>query len=424
MATQLSALKQQPEQAVAKKPKTIFDLLTEPKARTAIASVAGQYMTPERFLRLAVNALRKTPRLLECDPQSVLGAFMASAALGLEPNTVLQQAFLIPYGVRGKLDNDKWGITHYDCQFQIGYRGFITLAHRSPHIITLEAEAIHKGDRFKHQKGSQSFLEYEKALTERGELIGAFAYSKLEGGGEAATILPLDEIHKIRGRSETYLSLLRGAEGNDQDWKKKKAEEKLANTPWVLWEDDMSAKSAIKKHSKQLPMNPGDPMAAAVSLDADRDDGKTVDMADLVDPDKMREVMEDGDIAPAGDEAPPAALTNEQGGEMLEFGSTQQREKVDVGHFNAQQRNEAKATATDVQPTAKAEPKGEAPNAAEELEKEINAETNAEELDLLADQIRSFPAVMQPKLSKAYRKRVQELSASKPATQQASFSME
>jgi len=419
VATAISALKGD-GQSVAKKPKTIFDLLTEDKAKRAIASVAGQYMTPERFLRLAVNCIKKTPKLMECEPHSVLGSFMASAALGLEPNTVLQQAYLIPYGVRGKLGDGSWGITHYDCQFQIGYRGFITLAHRSPHIVTLEAEAIHEGDHFDHLKGSRSFLEYRKSLKDRGELIGSFAFSKLDGGGEAATILPLDEIHKIRGRSETYQSLLRGAEAGGEEWKRKKAEEKLAGTPWVMWEDDMSAKSAIKKHSKQLPMNPGDPMAAAVSLDADREDGKTIDMADLADPDAMRAVMEDGDVPPA-DETAPAALTNEQGGETLDFGNVQQREKVDVGHFNAQQRAAAKTAAEDVQPTTKGDP---GLNIADELEKQIKVETNPDELDLLADQIRSLPAKDQPRLSKAYRARVQELSNSGAPAQQASFSME
>jgi recombination protein RecT len=421
VATAISALKAA-DNPVAKKPKTIFDLLTEDKARTAIASVAGKYMTPERFLRLAINAIKKTPKLFECDPQSVLGAFMASAALGLEPNTVLQQAFLIPYGVRGKLQDGSWGVTHYDCQFQIGYRGFITLAHRSPHIITIEAEAIHSGDTFKHRKGSESFLEYEKALINRGELIGAFAFSKLEGGGEAATVLPLDELHKIRSRSETYQALIRGADKQGlKDWEKKKAEEKLAGTPWVMWEDDMSAKSAIKKHSKQLPMNPGDAMAAAVSLDADRDDGKTIDMADLTDPDKMRAVMEDGDVPPEMAGEAPAALTSEQGAQSIDWGNQQPREKVDVGHFNAQQREAAKQQATDVQPTETKPAEG---SSAAQIEASINAETNADELDLIADHIRKLPAADQPRLNKLYRTRRAALASAADPSGQSSFSME
>jgi recombination protein RecT len=420
VATALSALKSD-GQAVAKKPKTIFDLLMDDKAKTAIAAVAGKYMTPERFLRLAINCIKKTPRLMECDPQSVLGAFMASAALALEPNTVLQQAYLIPYGKRGKNPvTGEWEILSYECQFQIGYRGYVALAHRSPYILTLEAEAIHKGDHFKHMKGSRSFLEYEKTLEERGHLIGSFAFSKLDGGGEAATILTLDDIHKIRGRSETYQALLKGVDKANKDWEKKKATEKLADTPWVWAEDDMAAKSAIKKHSKMLPLQPGDAMAAAVAIDADRDDGKTIDMADLANPDNMRAVMEDGDLTQA-DGAAPEALTNEQGGETLDFGSVQQREKVDVGHFNAQQREASKAAASEVQPTTKGDPGF---NIADELEKQISAETNADQLDLLADQIRSLPAKDQPRLSKAYRARVQALSKDPVEAGQSSFSME
>src|SRR3546814_731473 len=82
----------------AETPKTIIGYLRDdPRIEKGIAAVAGKYFTPEKFLSLAVNAVKKTPKLAMCDPQSVLGAFMASAALGLEPNTIQQQAFLIPY---------------------------------------------------------------------------------------------------------------------------------------------------------------------------------------------------------------------------------------------------------------------------------------------------------------------------------------
>ncbi len=423
MATSISALKSD-AQPVAKKPKTIFDLLMDDKAKKAIQAVAGKYMTADRFLRLAINCIKKTPRLMECDPQSVLGSFMASAALALEPNTVLQQAYLIPYGKRSKNpQTGKWEVSSYECQFQIGYRGFIALAHRSPYIKTIDAEAIHKGDHFKHRKGSENFLEYEKALEDRGHLIGAFAHSHLTDGGEAATVLTLDDIHRIRGRSETYQALLKGVDKASNDWEIKKTEEKLADTPWVWAEDDMSAKTAIKKHSKFLPLQPGDGMAAAVAIDADRDDGKTIDMADLANPDVMRAVMEDGE-APTTDEAAPAALTNEPGGQSIDWANepTTERSKVDVGHFNAQQQREAaKQQATDVQPTTKGDP---VVASAEELEAQINAETNGDELDLLADQVRTLPAKDQPRLSKAYRARVAALSNTPAASGQASFSME
>jgi phage RecT family recombinase len=302
MTTTLAAMKtaqQQPNSAPVSKPRTIIDFLQgDKKIERAIAAVAGQYFTPDRFLRLAVNAIKKTPALAQCDANSVLGAFMTSAALGLEPNTVLQQAFLIPYKKRQKKGND-W-VDVYECNFQVGARGFVTLAHRSPHVSTLEAEAIHAGDHFKHMKGSKSFLEFEKMLKDRGDMIGAFCFTKMADGNEQATVLPYDEIAKIRSRSETYQALARAlaeAERGDDRKAIEKARGKFEDTPWVMWADDMAAKSAIKKHCKQLPISPGDALAVAAQLDSD--DGRTIDMASMADPDMVSAVMKDGAEAAA-----------------------------------------------------------------------------------------------------------------------------
>jgi len=304
------------------KDKTIFDFLNgDANFQKAIGAVAGKFFTPDRFLRLAINAVKKTPLLAYCDTQSVLGAFMASAALGLEPNTVLQQAFLIPYKKRVKQANNEW-TDAYECQFQIGARGFITLAYRSPLVKSIQSEAIHDNDHWKHMLGTKSFLEYEKKLKDRGALAGAFCYTLLESGAETATVLPLDDIYKIRSKSETFNALTRAVEDAESERDKIKARKKLDETPWVIWEDDMAAKSAIKKHAKQLPIAAGDAFAVAVQLDGD--DGQSLDIATMTDPDLVREVMENGvDAAAAGKEsvsfpavedAPSPTLNAMQGG--------------------------------------------------------------------------------------------------------------
>jgi recombination protein RecT len=76
-------------QVAADKAPTIFDYLEHAKVRKGITAVVGKYLRAERMLTLCVNAVKKTPRLLQCDPQSVLGAMMSSAALGLEPSVAL-----------------------------------------------------------------------------------------------------------------------------------------------------------------------------------------------------------------------------------------------------------------------------------------------------------------------------------------------
>lgn len=289
----------------AARSKTILDYLSEPRVASGIAAVAGKYLTADRMLRLCINAVKRTPKLMECDPQTVLGAMMTSAALGLEPNTVQQQAFLIPYKKRVNIAG-KW-VDSYECQFQIGARGFITLGYRSPHVESMVAGAIHEHDHWKQMEGSQSFLEHSVNLRGRGELIGAFSHVKLTSGREVACVLPLNEIFKIRDKSETYRALVRNVESAADAKEKRKAEEKLAETPWVMWLDDMASKSATKKHAKQLPIAANDALSVAASLD-DKGDAGVIDMAAMANVDNVREVVINGADPPALEDIPPATL--------------------------------------------------------------------------------------------------------------------
>lgn len=372
----------------------ILTLLENPKVAKGMAAVAGKYLQPEKMLRLCINAVHKTPDLLKCDPKTVLGAMMASAALDLEPNTVQQQAFLIPYA-RNKKVGDDW-VKVYDCQFQIGARGFRTLAYRSPLIKSLEAEAIRKGDHWKHRVGSQAFLEFEKALTDRGDLIGAFSYARLADGLEIACVLPLEEILKIRGRSETYRALLAGIEKALNDQERARAEAKLAETPWVMWLDDMAAKSATKKHAKQLPLDAAPQLAVAAGLD-DRADAGELNLGALTDPDLVREVRD-------GVTEAPAALTDdrdEQAERSMEaFGTTQRREPEPAAAA-APEKADAKGGRRAAAPKQEALPKVTYAQLADAITKAKNRDEAAEALD----QGRGLPDDQRADLSALYARK-------------------
>jgi len=332
---------------------TIIDILRSDKVKKGLQGVATRYLTHERMLRLAVNAVARTPNLQRCNPQSVLGAIMTSTALGLEPNTVEGQAYLIPYKRRAQVDGN-W-IDVYDCQFQIGYRGYITLAHRLPGLTKFQSEAIHDGDRFEHQLGTETFLRYAKALKDRGELIGAFCYSEISGG-EAATILPLDEILKIRGRSETHKVLQtrereartafeRAGENPSKQILRDfdQAVAKLADTPWELWEDDMAAKSAIKKHCKKLPKAMGaEGSALGIAAEIDGDSAKLIDIGAMADPDMAKAVVDGEEPIPQGNEA----VTHEPGEKLDLPINTKEREKVPANEQKAQEQAPLKAVDT------------------------------------------------------------------------------
>lgn len=303
---QTTALRNVATGQVTTAPKNIMQLLGEEKTRKQIAALAGKYMTGERMLALCVNAIRKTPKLGQCDPQSVLGAMMAAAGLGLEPNTPTGHAYLIPYDKRGKLPSGQWGVVSTECQFQIGYKGFISLAYRSPSVESIEAEAVHENDTFEHMQGSKNFLTFKKALKDRGEMIGAYCLVKLHNGAEVAVTLPIDEIHKARAKSETYLALARNVTGAQNDKDRAYAQKKLDDTPWVMWEDDMAAKTAIKKLiSKRLSLTSDDPVSVAMQLD-----DRSIDLSTMANPEVAREVFQEGMEPPTleeqyGDYVPP-----------------------------------------------------------------------------------------------------------------------
>jgi recombination protein RecT len=77
-----------------------------------ISKALPEVITPERFTRMALTAISTNGQLANSSPRSLLGALMNAAQLGLEPNTPLGQAYLIPFR------NGKTG--EIETQFQIG----------------------------------------------------------------------------------------------------------------------------------------------------------------------------------------------------------------------------------------------------------------------------------------------------------------
>ena len=138
---------------------SIADLIKamEPEIKKALPEV----ITPERFTRMALSALNTTPKLRECTQMSFLAALMNAAQLGLEPNTPLGQAYLIPYNNKGTME----------CQFQIGYKGLIDLSYRNPQMQIISAQAVYENDDFSYELGLNPKLEHCPTLGERGEVV-------------------------------------------------------------------------------------------------------------------------------------------------------------------------------------------------------------------------------------------------------------
>lgn len=236
--------------AVAKKPlrqvEDVKQLLHNDQARQQLAAVAAKHMNPERLMRVTANAIRTTPKLQQCEPLSFLGALMQCAALGLEPNTVLGHAYLIPF------DNRRKGVT--EVQVVVGYKGLIDLARRSGHITSISANIHYSDDElWLYEEGTEAQLRHRPGPQD-GEKLHAYAIAQFRDGGHAYVVLPWAQVMKVRNGSQGYQTAVRYGKKDN---------------PWMAHEDAMAKKTAIRALSKYLPLSVE--FIDAVQIDNDSD---------------------------------------------------------------------------------------------------------------------------------------------------------
>lgn len=211
--------------------KTLQDYMKvmEGQIKRALPSV----ITPERFSRMVLTALSSTPKLQQCTPQSFLGAMMTAAQLGVEPNTALGQAYLLPY------DNRRKGVT--ECQFQLGYKGLIDLAYRSGEVSIIQAHEVYENDDFDYELGMEPRLRHIPARANRGKVICYYAMFKTKDGGYGFDVMSIEDVQAHA----------------------KKYSKAYGSGPWQTNFDEMAKKTVLKKVLKYAPLKSDFVRAAA-----------------------------------------------------------------------------------------------------------------------------------------------------------------
>ncbi|MGP1594749.1 MAG: recombinase RecT [Treponema sp.] len=128
-----------------------------------------KHITPERMMRIAMTAVTKNPQLAACTQASFFGSVLTAAQLGLEVNTPLGHAYLIPY--------------KNECQFQLGYQGVLELAYRSGKFKRIKAVVVHEGDKFSYCYGINPVLKHIQKGDEGKNPTHVYALYELKNGG-------------------------------------------------------------------------------------------------------------------------------------------------------------------------------------------------------------------------------------------------
>lgn len=182
-------------------------------------------ITPERMMRIAMTAISKDPKLAESTPESFMGALLTSAQLGLECNTPLGQAYLIPF------KNGKKNVM--ETQFQLGYQGLIDLCYRTGQYKKIVARVVYEGDDFDYSYGLEEKLIHRPHEQSDNPLY-VYALYELKNGACAFEVMSWEAIQK---HAKKYSQSVKGG----------------YSSPWTTDPESMAKKTVLKKVLKYAP---------------------------------------------------------------------------------------------------------------------------------------------------------------------------
>jgi recombination protein RecT len=193
------------------------------KTRDKFIEAAGDLLQYENESVFAMQALSKNDSSISVansNPKSVQIAMRNVAATGLTLNPAHAYAYLVPRDGAIVLD--------------ISYKGLIKIATDCGAILWARADVVYSADTFTYNGPAEKpDHQSEPFKKERGEVIGAYCIAKTREGDILCEILPLEEIEKIRGKSDLF--------------------KKKGSGPWVEWFNQMAKKAVVKRASKTWP---------------------------------------------------------------------------------------------------------------------------------------------------------------------------
>jgi recombination protein RecT len=277
MSAAVSELQPRKEQfAPLKDAKSIAAVLRHPAMISQFQQALPKHLSVERMLRVCMMAVQRTPQLADCDIWTLARSMLTLASLGMEPNTPLGHAYLIPFAKRGKVAG-KWQQVGTEVNVIIGYRGFIDLARRTGTLVSLHADVVYDGDQFDFWYGTGAHLKHVPGA-KRGAPVWAYCHAQLTDG-QAFEVRPYADVLKIRDAAQGYQSALRGRDDGDR------GRRAFETTPWVAFEREMVCKTMVRSIAKMLPMSIE--LANAVAIDGMSEAGKldlsAIDLSGAVD---------------------------------------------------------------------------------------------------------------------------------------------
>lgn len=191
-----------------------------------------------KFLSGVRADVQRNPKLLDCEPMSVVNSYMTMAQLGFMPSNVSGEAYVLPYNSNNK---------GMQAQFQLGYQGFVTLFYKAG-VTSIFADIVRENDSIELNNGGiKHNIDPKKSMKERGNPIGAYVVINYKGQLMGKYMHGEDILAHGRKFSKSF-------DTDFSPWKESNDPEK-----W-MWK-----KTVLKQASKLLPKN--ETINKAIALD-------------------------------------------------------------------------------------------------------------------------------------------------------------
>lgn len=197
--------------------KELKELLQGDAFKRELSALLPKTMSPERFAKIAFQAVHRNPDLLKCTQESFFNCLLQLGAIGLEPDG--RRSHLIPYGS--------------ECTLIIDYKGIAEILRRNHDVSSMHCDVVYTRDEYDAEQGTNQHLRHKRAHGDRGVPILAYSFVRLPDGSQEFEEMTIGEIEAVRKRSKSP-----------------------NKGPWVTDWDAMARKSVFRKHSKMLPLSP------------------------------------------------------------------------------------------------------------------------------------------------------------------------
>lgn len=203
---------------------TLYENALEPAMEDLSNILAATPGLPARSFKSAmlsqmVNS-KAAAKLMECTLPSFLNCAATFAGLGLMPDGVTGQAYMIPFaGAATPV---------------IGYKGYNTLGDRAGR--TIDGDVVRDGDDFAYKKGTSAFVDHSPKGNGSARITHAWGAAMANGKPPLISVLTIEELEAVRNKSPAG---------------------KKSDSPWmdlVIGRPAMYAKTAKRRLARGMPL--------------------------------------------------------------------------------------------------------------------------------------------------------------------------